>query len=162
VNAATAPELLRFPADLLSVRALGPWLAEVLERQCGDDAVAKAPMIELAIHELCINIVEHAYGATEGHVDVTFSATPATLTFVICDVGSPFDGELTGRSDDDEPTIRGYGMHIITQLASQLHYERVDDTNRWTVEFSRSDDDPEPPTTLTPATHEPNQRKTQP
>lgn len=128
---------LVFHADLLSVRELGPWLAEVVPGHCDPDlASGLIPKIELSIHEVCVNIVEHAYADTDGVIEVQVRREGDDLRFDLRDSGRGFDPSLVNVPDPAHPTIRGYGLMIVGQLSSRLHYERVDDSNRWTVCFA--------------------------
>ena len=56
------PARLTMSADALSVRKLGPWLSEALA-PTGAEATDLHGKMELAVHEVCMNIVDHAYGA---------------------------------------------------------------------------------------------------
>jgi serine/threonine-protein kinase RsbW len=128
---------LEVAADLFAVRELGPWLHTVLSAMApeyeSNDIVGP---IELALHELCINIVEHSYRGEAGRIRLSVERDAYQLVFSVSDFGQPFDGDLTNTRDMQEQTIRGYGLAILQQLAASLDYHRADSSNCWRVAFA--------------------------
>lgn len=128
---------LRLNADYESARALGPWLLQSLEsiESPQRDRVGE---LELAIHEVAINIVDHAFGADAAGREYTVSldgnATTGEVTVRLCDDGEPFVAAPT--PDLDKPQVGGYGLFIAEQLTSSLSYERSDEQNIWTLIFA--------------------------
>jgi serine/threonine-protein kinase RsbW len=126
---------LELTADYEAARQIGPWLANALD-ELSAPHIERIGEIELALHELAINIVDHAYeNAAEGATYTISLTTEADqLRVVFCDQGRAFVDDHTPPTD--EPTIRGYGLFIVEQLASSIYYERVGADNRWTLVFS--------------------------
>ncbi len=123
-------------ADLLAVRELGPWLAQSLESMLGAEvANLQVGRIELALHEMCINIVEHAYEGSGGPITISVERNPGTVHFTIQDSGKQFDPATVNEPDPDNPQVRGYGLMITRQLTSQLRYSNDDSHNRWDLTF---------------------------
>jgi serine/threonine-protein kinase RsbW len=133
----TMSPLLNIAADLFAVRELGPWLhatvSSTVPEFSADEIVGP---IELALHELCINIVEHSYQGAVGSIRLSGARIGDQLVFMVSDIGSAFDGDLGNVRDTQEHTIRGYGLAILQQLASRVDYERVDSANNWRVAFA--------------------------
>jgi serine/threonine-protein kinase RsbW len=128
---------LNIAADLFAVRELGPWLRSLVSTAVselpGDEIVGP---VELALHELCINIVEHSYQGTSGSIQLSGERIGDQLVFTVSDFGVAFDGDLGTVRNNQEHTIRGYGLAILQQLAASLDYARVDSSNCWRVAFA--------------------------
>lgn len=90
--------------------------------------------VQLAIHETCINILEHAYGAgANGRIQFQFSITEEPLQFVIemVDQGRPFSIDDVPAPDPEQLQVRGYGLYLIQQLMDETIYTPTADGNRW-------------------------------
>ena len=142
----TTPELpavvrtLSLPAEPVELRRLTAWVATLLEPG-GSDAVVLEPKVELAVHEVCMNVIDHAYG--DGH-----SPAPADITVEgsidrdavrarIIDTGAPFDAGTVRPPVPGVPQIRGYGLVIAEKLTDELTYHRADGANVWCLRFDR-------------------------
>lgn len=125
---------LEVAADFESIRAIGPWLrssVEQLHDGIVDDTIVGS--IELAIHEVATNCIDHARAKT-----LQFAASICDhelLVEIIDDGASRFDGE-TSVPVPAEPQVRGYGLLIVEQLAQSVVYERSSAKNRWSLRFS--------------------------
>ena len=93
-------------------------------------------VVALAIHELAVNAVEHGgLGASDGHVDVTWTADAATGSL------SVLTWTETGGETSRAPTRSGFGTEVLTQM---LPYECRTETQivfgadglRCTIRFS--------------------------
>ena len=89
--------------------------------------------IVLALHELCANIVEHAYQNSQGTIDIELylQTEPLLLRALILDSGIPFDRDKTAAPKLEEPQEGGYGLFLIEQLVDELHYRRTAQGNEW-------------------------------
>jgi len=127
---------LRLAADYESARAIGAWLQETLTSDAAQQG--RAGELELAIHEVAINIVDHAFEGETVRRHYTISLVENTasgeVTVQFHDDGVPFAGAAAPSLS--EPQVGGYGLFIAEQLASTLSYERVADTNIWTLVFA--------------------------
>jgi len=126
---------LDLAATYEAAREIGPWLADALAALEAPQADS-AGEIELALHELAINIVDHAYtdanrATSTYRIELTRRGHELLAHFT--DEGTAFVDDRPAESD--EPTIGGYGLMIIEQLASSITYERAEQQNRWTVVF---------------------------
>ena len=89
--------------------------------------------VELAVHEACTNIVEHAYGGIPGRIEIILSLIkePRRLVVELHDSGRSFKlPEVTNR-DFNEPQINGYGLFLIYQLMDEIKYLPQSGDNRW-------------------------------
>lgn len=125
-------EDLTLDANYEALREIGPWLSDCI----GADHDSHGS-IELAIHELATNSVDHA-GSPDQRLRISGRVDKAetVLTVEIRDHGNPFDTASAPTPDPAEPQVGGYGLMIVEQLASELRYERAADENIWTASFA--------------------------
>ena len=134
------PARLTMSADALSVRKLGPWLSETLA-PTGAEADELQGKMELAVHEVCMNIVDHAYGAqpaedrSDLHIECWVHQEAVLVR--VSDDGSPFHAPAH-RPSPGVPQIRGYGLPIVEKLADEVRYERGNGINIWSLRFRRT------------------------
>lgn len=145
---------LSLPANVKYAPALGAVLASML-----DEATAESYNIQLAVHELFTNIVEHGYGSqTAGQVKCHFLLAVAQRCFtaVLQDTAQPFSPDLIGWEQGEqhwetavspqgtcytlksapEPDLlqeRGRGFFLIHQLMSSATCHVTDAGNEWTL-----------------------------
>jgi len=125
---------LELTADYEATRAIGPWLKDALDALAAPQA-ERLGELELAVHELAINIIDHAYNGAERttatyRIDLTRSDDCIRVDFI--DDGRHF---TPPAPRPEEPTVGGYGLMIVEQLATTVTYERVAAQNRWTLTF---------------------------
>ncbi len=126
-------------ADLLSLREVGPWLHTWL-RAAGEEVASLGAPMELGLQELCVNVVNHAYGEIDPGVDATIDLalerSEDGVTCVVRDRGNPAPVDLLDQADPTEAQVHGYGLMILRQLTETLRYERNGDENVWTLTFA--------------------------
>lgn len=130
--------------DHSELRRIRPWLDSVTHDL--DDVTLGE--IELAVHEVAANIIDHGVANPRVAGDSDFPSpsdstalmlrldqSPRRLRVQLCDEGHP--AVLPGDDDlDPHPRVRGYGMIIVSLLASNVRYERSGESNVWTVDFA--------------------------
>jgi serine/threonine-protein kinase RsbW len=129
---ASAPEriVLDLPADLRYLHLVGASVQELL----GHDAATHVLRheIETALHEVCVNIVIHAYeGAAPGRLDVELSRSETELVAMLRDRGRPFDTSALKPPDLENGQVHGYGMFMARELLDEVSYTRTDGVNHW-------------------------------
>ncbi len=130
---------LSVPADLLSLRSLGPWLLENLLAADDVDPTGTRASIELAVQEICVNVVKYALADTEAaEITVTFVADESSYTVTTRDAGTAYDIATRPRVDIENPTVGGYGLYLVESLCECMAYERVAGHNVWSMRFARS------------------------
>ena len=97
----------------------------------GDDFIY---LIELAISEICTNIIKHAYAGRRGEINgrVTLLNNGVQLDFF--DHGSSFDPNTVPEPSLDPHHLPegGYGLHIVRQIMDVVSYEtQPEDGNHW-------------------------------
>ena len=111
--------------------AVDQMLAPVADIQ---DAEATRYNIWLSIHELCVNIIKHAYGGESGPVTVMFTREGDGRTLVIrtYDRGKhTFNLDAWAPPDLSDPPIHGLGIFLIRQLMDEVEYVVEPDGSRW-------------------------------
>lgn len=121
---------LRLEATYLALRDIGPWLESLLAGQNIDQLGA----IELGVHELATNSVDHAQ-PSDGVLTLSGSVEGGHLRIVMRDRGIEFDAAKVTAPHPDRPQVRGYGLMILEQLADELVYERQGEFNVWNATF---------------------------
>jgi serine/threonine-protein kinase RsbW len=127
---------------LLDLPASGKYLHTVstcIEDMLGSlDGLAEAPgvlqQVQLAIHEACTNVVEHAYEGRKHErmqIILTLDDTSRRLTVELRDSGQPFDPSSVAEPDLEDGQIHGYGLFIMRQVMDEVTYEPSDGANRW-------------------------------
>ena len=129
-------EILRIemPAAHAYLQMIGPSVACLIKNApspASKDSLAYN--IELAVHEVCINIIEHAYGGLPGRIQIEFTmlADPPKLVIELYDNGRPFEYASIPTPNPDEPQIRGYGLFLIQALMDEVEYDPQADGNTW-------------------------------
>jgi serine/threonine-protein kinase RsbW len=126
---------LVIPADTLAVR-------NALIRMCDALILRSLPedergTVEIVLAEVLNNIVEHAYSADEGEIEITLRRAPDGLLCQIVDHGARMpderlpEGDLPPMSADNLPE-GGFGWHLIRSLSQELVYSRGNGQNRLT------------------------------
>jgi serine/threonine-protein kinase RsbW len=145
LGAVIATKYIEVPATFGDVRKIDAALVELLLEAGGVDP-ADLDGVELAVHEVCTNIVEHAYaGAGEGRIAVALTletiggkAVPVQgdagarrLIVELQDTGCPFDPQAAPSVNLDQPQEGGYGLYLAHTLLDEVRYERRTDRNVW-------------------------------
>ncbi|MEZ4593312.1 MAG: ATP-binding protein [Chloroflexota bacterium] len=145
---------LSLPADVKYAHVLGSALTAMFEEES-----AEAYNIQLAVHELFTNIVEHGYGHDASQLvacHLTWEPDDGAFTAVLQDTAAPFSPRQTGwdraesywetavtpqghrytLKDVPEPDllqVRGRGLFLIRQLMSHIVCQASAKGNEWTL-----------------------------
>lgn len=126
---------LNVPAHRHSLRIVSNCIAGVLERL---DSLSQPERtvynIQLAVHETCTNILEHAYHQEpNGRIKLHFLLQDEPRQFVIeiVDNGRIFEPTSVPAPDLDGEQVRGYGLFIVEQLMDEVTYTPSDSSNQW-------------------------------
>ncbi|MCW2809656.1 MAG: putative anti-sigma regulatory factor, serine/threonine protein kinase [Friedmanniella sp.] len=124
----TVTATLSLESDLAAVRRLAPWLTDLLARGGATD---QQGAVELALHEVCVNVVRWAYDDGPGRLRVDGSVDSSAIRLLVRDRGREFDPAAVSAPDPEALQIHGYGLSIVRQLVGDLVYTRENGTNSW-------------------------------
>lgn len=89
--------------------------------------------LELAIQEVVVNIVNHAYGGQEGRIQMRlqFVEQPPQLTLFFYDTGASFDPTLVPAPRLGELQEHGFGLFLVRELMDEVEYQSTTTGNYW-------------------------------
>jgi len=129
-----------YPVELRTARALTQFIRQQAEVMCFATPKQRQTFLdelELAVSEIVTNVVTHAFppGRT-GRVQGRVTVYPERVVVDLIDNGEPFEAiALQSVRAVDEPSTRGYGMHIARQLLQICQYRRLKgQRNHWLLE----------------------------
>ena len=124
-------------ATYQDVRTIDEALVDLL-MDAGSIDEATIHSIELAVHEIATNIVDHAYpenqvGQIEASLTVSGKSQGAQrqLKVELRDKGTPFNATTVAPVNLDSPQEGGYGLFLAQALMDEVHYERRAGRNIW-------------------------------
>jgi serine/threonine-protein kinase RsbW len=126
---------LDLPASYAYLSLVGSCLAAIVEQVDNlPEAEQTLYAIQLAVHETCANIIEHAYAEQRGgrvQIIITRDMLRRRLVVDIYDTGRPFDIQRVAPPDLETPQEGGYGLFLIQSLMDELVYVPQPSGNRW-------------------------------
>lgn len=131
------PEVVRLdlPARYLYLHLLSDCIADMIKLVEGlTEAELLVYNIQLAAHEACTNIVNHAYGnRDDGRIGIklTLDFDPNRLTIELQDEGKPFEPERYMAPNLEEVRVHGYGLFLIQNLMDGVTYTPTPGRNQW-------------------------------
>jgi serine/threonine-protein kinase RsbW len=100
---------------------------------------------ETAVVEIFANIVEHAFRSDADlpdglarRLDLRLEATDDEVTALFSDNGLPAELDLSDVTLPDEDAESGRGLAMAIAALDDLHYERVEGRNRWSLVCRRA------------------------
>jgi serine/threonine-protein kinase RsbW len=89
--------------------------------------------VELALHETCVNIIQHAYRDRPGRIQValTLRHDPPQLIVDVRDSGSSFDLSAVNAPDLEQVQTHGYGLFLMAELMDEISYQQEAGGNHW-------------------------------
>lgn len=125
-------DTLRLPAKLESLETFRSFVLQTIK----DWNIAQeiVPKIELVLEEVLANIINYAYPAGEGDMEVKCTLlNKDKLCFIIQDWGSPFNpltkNSLDLSTDLFERRIGGLGIFLVRKMVDELDYHHEEGKN---------------------------------
>lgn len=126
------------PGKLENLHALVDFVTSyAVEQGFGGKKISE---IELALEEIIVNIIKHAYKAygIDGDIEINcWLDKEKRLNIEITDSGTPFDifsaREPDIDADIDERQIGGLGIFFVKKLMDEVRYKRENDQNKLTL-----------------------------
>ena len=129
-----------FIAGLLELRQIPFWIRSVLSSEPNllpSQVSALMTRVELAVQELCVNVVTHAYGGRSGErLELIVQLDAHEFSVVVIDDGPEFDPEAVPAPDPDAMQVHGFGVSIISSLTTEFAVTRSDGRNRSRLVFA--------------------------
>lgn len=87
----------------------------------------------LSVHEICTNIIEHAYENKGGRIkiEIQLDEQSGILTVDLFDEGRTFELANVPQPDLDSAPIRGYGLFLVRELMDEVSYSSMHEKNHW-------------------------------
>lgn len=131
---------LELAPSALAARDIGGWLTASLAHLDPGTAAALFPRAELAVHEACMNVIDHG-GVPEGTgIALSLELSPTELVVRLTDRGEAFDPSAA-ESSTEPMRERGYGLTIIRALVTEVRYRRSDGANHLELRMEIGNDD---------------------
>jgi sigma-B regulation protein RsbU (phosphoserine phosphatase) len=93
--------------------------------------------LELALHEVFVNIVSHAFPDGDGHITIRFRHENDVFYVEVRDRGTPFNPDKVPPLDLDKKlrsgTAGGFGIYLFKTLADGYSYRRDGNENVLTL-----------------------------
>ena len=134
-----ASEVIRLdlPANHKHLNILGACISEFLVRvEHVDEREAVIYNLQLAAHEACANIIDHAYaGDLERRILVTLTlgGRPRRLVIELHDTGYSFDLAAVPEPNLEEAHDHGYGLFLMRSLMDEVTYTSRPEGNHWAL-----------------------------
>ena len=129
------PSIVRMdlPADVRYMRVVSACVTELLAARARDAGQPAATNdILLAIQEMCMNIVDHAYeGRSDGRISLNLTVAEDSFTAEFSDDGTPFDPSKVTGPDLERGQVRGYGLYLMKELLDDVSYTSSEGRNHW-------------------------------
>lgn len=123
-------EIITIPATLQSVSRFTDDLHTMLA-----DHLDVKPLTEivLAVQELCVNIVKHAYAGTSGDIQIQIDWSNDLLQMVFDDQAPHAYNTAQAITPPDPLGLpeRGMGLYVIHQVFEEVVYTRLQVGNQW-------------------------------
>lgn len=107
------------------------------ELEAHDCNMKTTMMITVIVEEVFVNIAHYAYEGAKGDAIVSIDFEGDDVIIAFKDKGIPFDPlakedpDITAPVEDRQ--IGGLGIYMVKQTMDDVKYERVDDTNIFTL-----------------------------
>ena len=125
---------LEIPSAYTYLQIIGVCISSLLQNELSlPEKETVSYNVELAVHEACTNIIEHAYAGLPGRIKMIFTLVENPKKFIVelFDNGRPFDFPSIQKPVLDEPQIRGYGLFLMQELMDQVEYTPGVEGNSW-------------------------------
>jgi len=126
--------MLDIPAGLAHVHILSRCARALLENITNlEEREINLYNLELAIQEISVNIVKHAYAQMDGRIRMclTLEEQPLRLIITLYDTGKSFDPSQIPQPQLGELQEHGFGLFLVQQLMDEVEYNHSPTGNRW-------------------------------
>ncbi len=116
-------------AEFAELHKVSDFVERVLDEL---DSHSRSQMV-LAIHELCLNIVEHAYAGAPGNIELEAFLEGGQFELQVHDDGpyAYFGAPEIVPPDPSDYPEGGWGLYILHQVMDNIQYRRLETGNEW-------------------------------
>ena len=125
---------LAIPAVVSSLPIISDTLSAILGQIAEiPDRETMTYNVLLSVHEICTNIIEHAYENKGGQIeiDIQMDEQSGVLTVDLFDKGRSFELANVPQPDLDSAPVRGYGLFLVHELMDKVSYFPAQEKNHW-------------------------------
>jgi serine/threonine-protein kinase RsbW len=125
---------LNIPAEFQFLSVVNAAIAAMLDQeQSSSSQEMLTYQVQLAVHETCTNIIEHACAGEGGRIEavITLDETQCQLIIDLYDTGNGFILSEFTPPNLNEPNTSGYGLFIIHELMDSVCYHPESGRNHW-------------------------------
>jgi sigma-B regulation protein RsbU (phosphoserine phosphatase) len=131
-GAMPAPATQSFAPDPLLTSRAGDWLNRELRQRSQNELLITELM--LVSEEILTNINKYAGLDSDSEIEITIASDESGIRLTFSDGGIPFNpladaAGATLGADIESAEIGGLGVHLITELTEQQHYQRRGERN---------------------------------
>jgi anti-sigma regulatory factor (Ser/Thr protein kinase) len=116
---------IRLCADLSQLKAIRDFVAEASRDLDVEDWII--PDVQLAVDEICSNVIKHGYGGRGGEIEVTVEPIEDGVQVTVRDWGIAFDPQTVAVPNVDAPlelrSLGGLGLFLVRQLMDNVRFE---------------------------------------
>ncbi len=129
---------LNIPANMKYLNVVGASIAAIMEHlNLSGDVESSVYEIQLAVHEICTNIIEHAYNNDDEQrilLEISIKQVNTTLVISLFDnSGFEFSETAVKVPDVEELQERGMGLMLARKIMDEVKYEHSGKQNCWTL-----------------------------
>jgi serine/threonine-protein kinase RsbW len=117
--------ILRLYADLSRLRVIRDFVAEASRDLDVEEWII--PDVQLAVDEICSNVITHGYQGQGGQIEVTVEPIEGGVQVIVRDWGKAFDPQAVAVPKVDAPlevrSLGGLGLFLVRQLMDDVRFE---------------------------------------
>jgi serine/threonine-protein kinase RsbW len=125
---------LTIPAEFQFLSVVNAAIAAMLDQEQSNSSQEMLTyQVQLAVHETCTNIIEHACAGEGGRIEavIALDETQRQLIVDLYDTGNAFILSEFTQPNLNEPNTSGYGLFIIHELMDSVCYYPKTGRNHW-------------------------------
>jgi serine/threonine-protein kinase RsbW len=116
---------MRLHADLTQLGVIREFVVQTSRDLDVDEKII--PCLQLAVDEICTNVIKHGYGGKGGQIEVTVESTGDGIQVKIRDWGLAFDPQAVPVPDVSVPLeerpLGGLGLFLVRQMMDDVRFE---------------------------------------
>ena len=128
---------LVIPATLEALEQITPFVHGLM----ADEPSLLRTQVALAVHELCMNIVQHGYAGAPGQIELQADYADHEVRFHVVDRAPNAFNPIreVAAMDPESLPERGWGLLILSQVIDEVAYSRQDSASTWRLSKRRPD-----------------------